>query len=131
MGYTIREKVDIVLTYGESQRCLQKTTRLYAKKFPHRVCPPCHVISNVVKHFRQTGNVDGKELAVKRNARKSVCHRRKTVINKGKTRRSPGAVLQVSEFPITGTNKLYYVQIENYVCTTFRLKKNLFRPYHV
>ncbi|KAK9295079.1 hypothetical protein QLX08_010493 [Tetragonisca angustula] len=87
MCYTIQEKVDIVLTYGESQRCLQKATRLYAKKFPHRVCPPCRIISNVVKRFRQTGNVDGKEL-VKRNTGKSVCRGTKTVRNKGNVRNS-------------------------------------------
>jgi hypothetical protein len=53
MGFTILEKIDMVLIYGEARGHAGLAWQIYGERFPQR--SQC---TNVVQHFRDFGRFD-------------------------------------------------------------------------
>nr|XP_034195052.1 uncharacterized protein LOC117611224 [Osmia lignaria] len=60
MRYTIAEKVEMVIVYGECHRIMREAVRVYGERFPDRRRPSLSVFANIIKTFQETGNVDNK-----------------------------------------------------------------------
>jgi hypothetical protein len=55
MRYTIAEKVEMVLIYGECHRIMREAVRVYGERFPDRNNRlSLSVFTNIIKKFQET-----------------------------------------------------------------------------
>lgn len=55
--YSVQERIDMILTIGESQENCLLASRVYAQKYPDRNHPDKRVLQKLLEVFRRTGSV--------------------------------------------------------------------------
>lgn len=61
MKYSKEEKVDMLSVYFEVGKSATRAEQLYIDRFPQRNHPSRRTFDNIVKQFRQTGNLSRKK----------------------------------------------------------------------
>lgn len=117
MRYTIAEKVEMVIIYGECHRIMRKAVRVYGERFTDRNSPSLSVFANIIKKFRETGNVD-KEKRI----------RAKKATDDGNTINILASVIQN---PHVGTRQLERESGISQRSILRILKVNKFHPFHI
>ena len=62
MRYSNQEKIEMIFIYGS-----REAIRIYQKRFPECICSLRSTHANIIKTFRETGCVDRKKCAKRKN----------------------------------------------------------------